>query len=350
MAKIQTNEISESAKKSMVTRIITGIAMAAVAIPAIVFGGWFFFFAVLVLALISAIEIVRVSNIKGLMKILIYFVTIVFTLSIIYYGMLQNNFSELRTMGSVVFSDKAFLPNSFHDINISIMLVTFMLIVYFLISFSAESFHIAYVFYFISMVLVVTIGMQSFMFLRYSPYYYFNEALSIEKSSWVPAQLDVPAFQYGQSIFLSIYVIIGVTFNDMGAYFVGLLFGKHKMNERISPKKTWEGFFGGVAISVVFSSLFAILTAAFGRPILPFFDLTHIYYPIILSLLIPLISDVGDFVFSSIKRTFGVKDFSNLLPGHGGVLDRIDSLIFASALVSTLIVFIHLMMTSTTTV
>ena len=128
MAKIQTNEISASAKKSMVTRIITGIAMAAVAIPAIVFGGWFFFFAVLVLALISAIEIVRVSNLKGLMKILIYFVTIVFTMAIIYYGMLQNNMSDLRTMGSEVFTHKDFLPNAFHDINISIMLVTFMLI------------------------------------------------------------------------------------------------------------------------------------------------------------------------------------------------------------------------------
>ena len=275
-------------------------------------------------------------------------------MAIIYYGMLQNNMSDLRTMGSEVFTHKDFLPNAFHDINISIMLVTFMLIAYFLISFAAEPFHIAYVFYFVSMILVITIGMQSFMFLRYSPYYFFSQALSKENalipSSWAPAQLDVPAFQYGQSMFLSIYVIIGVTFNDMGAYFVGMLFGKHKMNERISPKKTWEGFFGGVAISVIFSSLFAIITAACGKPILPFFDLTHIYYPIILSLLIPLISDVGDFVFSSIKRTFGVKDFSNLLPGHGGVLDRIDSLIFASALVSTIIVFINLMMTATTTV
>ena len=354
MAKIQTNEISASAKKSMITRIITGIAMAAVAIPAIVVGGWFFFFAVLVLALISAIEIVRVSNLKGLMKILIYFITIVFTLGIIYYGMFQSNIEALRSVGSEVFSANDFLPNSFHDINLSIMLITFMLIVYFLISFAAEPFHVAYVFYFVSMVLVVTIGIQSFMFLRYSPYYFFSEALKAENalvpSSWAPAQLDVPAFKYGQSMFLSIYVIIGVTFNDMGAYFTGMLFGKHKMNERISPKKTWEGFFGGVGISVIFSSLFAIITAACGKPILPFFDLSHIYYPIILSLLIPLISDVGDFVFSSIKRTFGVKDFSNLLPGHGGILDRIDSLIFASALVSSLIVFINLMMTSTTAV
>ena len=349
MKKIQKNEISASAKKSMVTRIITGIAMAAVAIPAIVVGGWFFFFAVLVIAIISAVEIVRVANLKGLMKVFIYIVTLFFTLGIIYYSMFQKNMTDLRSLGSEVFSKNDFLPNSFSDITISIMLVTIMLISYFLISFAAEPFHIAYVFYFVSMILVVAIGIQSFMFLRYSPYYFFNESLKAQEI-YVPPVIDVPEFKYGQSMFLSIYVIIGVTFNDMGAYFTGMLFGKHKMNERISPKKTWEGFFGGVAISIIFSSLFAIITAACGKPILPFFDLSHIYFPIILSILIPFISDVGDFVFSSVKRTFGVKDFSNLLPGHGGILDRIDSLIFASALVSTLIVFINLMMTSTTAV
>ena len=349
MKKIKTNEISASAKKSMITRIITGVAMAAVAIPAIVIGGWFYFFLILVLALIAAIEIVKASNLKGLTRILIYFITIVFTLGIIYYAMINKNIETLRSEGSAAFSKADFLPNSFSDINLSIMLITIMLCVYFLISFAAEPFHIAYVFYFVSMILVVTIGMQSFMFLRYSPYYFYYNAYKADPSIWEEI-VNGPNFKYGQSMFLSIFVIIGVTFNDMGAYFTGMLFGKHKMNERISPKKTWEGFYGGVIISFVFSSLFAIITAAVGKPMLPFFDLEHIYFPIILSLVMPLISDVGDFVFSSVKRTFGVKDFSNLLPGHGGVLDRVDSLIFASALVSTLIVFMNQMLQSTATI
>ena len=116
------------------------------------------------------------------------------------------------------------------------------------------------------------------------------------------------------------------------------------MNERISPKKTWEGFIGGVVFSIIVSTVFALICALAGKPILPIFDVSRLYFVIVISILIPLISDVGDFVFSSVKRTFGVKDFSNLLPGHGGILDRIDSLIFASALVSCLIIFINLML------
>ena len=135
--------------------------------------------------------------------------------------------------------------------------------------------------------------------------------------------------------------------NDTLAYCAGRLFGKHKMNERISPKKTWEGFIGGVVFSLICSITFALIVAALGKPILPIFDLSHLYFVIIISILLPLIADVGDFVFSAVKRSFGVKDFSAILPGHGGLLDRIDSLIFASALVSSLIIFIDLVLGGT---
>ena len=337
------NEISSSAKKSMLTRIITGIVLAILFVPAIILGGWFFFFFAMVLALLSAIEIVRASNLKGLLRVLIYFVTLVFTLGIIYYTMFQSNVASIKALGSDAFKEPNFLPSSFHDIKLSIMLITFMLCVYFLISFATEPFHIAYVFYFATMILVIAIGVQSFYFLRYSPFYYFDEMLKAE-GQYSPSLIYSNNFKYVQSTFLFLYVILGVIFNDMGAYFIGLLFGKHKMNERISPKKTWEGFIGGVVFSIIVSTLFALICALSEKPILPIFDVQHLYYVIVISILIPLISDVGDFVFSSVKRTFGVKDFSNLLPGHGGVLDRIDSLIFASALVSCLIIFINLML------
>ena len=343
MRKKITNELSTSTKKSLVARIITAIFLVLIFVPAIILGGWYFFFFSVVLALISSVEIVKASNLRGLLRVLIYFVTITFTLGIIYYTMFQSNVVEIKALGSDAFKEPSFLPSSFHDIKLSIMLITLMLCVYFLISFATEPFNIAYVFYFATMILVIAIGIQSFLFLRYSPFYYFDEMLKAE-GQYSPSIIYSNNFKYVQSTFLFIYVILGVIFNDMGAYFIGLLFGKHKMNERISPKKTWEGFIGGVVFSIIVSTMFALICALIEKPILPIFDLSHLYYVIIISILIPLISDVGDFVFSSVKRTFGVKDFSNLLPGHGGVLDRIDSLIFASALVSCLIIFINLML------
>ena len=343
MKKRLTNELSSSAKKSMVTRIITGIVLAIVFVPAIVFGGWYFFFFSVVLTLLCSFEIVKASNLKGLLRVLVYFVTIVFTIGITFYTVYRTNMDALRSQGSDAFKDPWFLSNTFNDIRLSIMLITLMLCVFFLISFSVELFSIAYVFYFATMILVVAIGVQSFLFLRYSPFYYFQK-LYAEQGVYADTRLLSSSFKYGQSMYLFIYVVLGVIFNDMGAYFIGMLFGKHKMNERISPKKTWEGFIGGVVISIIVSTVFALVCALIEKPILPIFDVKHLYYVIIISILIPLISDVGDFVFSSVKRTFGVKDFSNLLPGHGGVLDRIDSLIFASALVSCLIIFINLML------
>lgn len=342
-----TNEISDSAKKSLVARIITGIVLAIIGIPCLVLGSWYYFGLTVIVTVFAAFEIVKASNLKGLIKILTYFVTIVFAVGIIYYCLYSENISSIKTLGWDAFKDKGFLANSFSEINLSIMLITLMCAIYFLISFTVEPFNIAYVFYFVTMVLVIAIGVQSLLFLRYSPFAYFKDDLA-ETGTLIAAEnyVNTSGFKYGQSMFLLIYVILGVIMNDIGAYFVGLLFGKHKMNERISPKKTWEGFVGGVVFSLVFSITFALICAATGKPILPIFDLTHLYFIIIISILLPLVADIGDFVFSSVKRTFGVKDFSQLLPGHGGVLDRVDSLLFASALVSCLIVFITLIINS----
>ncbi len=122
----------------------------------------------------------------------------------------------------------------------------------------------------------------------------------------------------GFSKFLFGYIIIIAYLTDVFAYLVGLKFGKHKLNERISPKKTIEGFIGGwffgAAISFVFAWIFK------------FFYTNPIIF-VVSSLTLPLISQLGDLLFSMIKRYYDVKDFSNLIPGHGGLLDRLDSLL-----------------------
>ena len=103
------------------------------------------------------------------------------------------------------------------------------------------------------------------------------------------------------------------------------------MNPRISPKKTWEGFFGGVFLAGASLCAYAFIFAACGHPILKgLLDVQHWYHIVILSFLLPLVSTLGDLFFSSIKRHYEIKDFGNLIPGHGGILDRLDSLMFSA--------------------
>lgn len=132
-------------------------------------------------------------------------------------------------------------------------------------------------------------------------------------------------------------VFIFLWINDSGAYLVGSTIGKHKFFERISPKKSWEGFWGGLVLTVIVAAFLG--NVLFGgtvdqfpcvetSPTSPF--LTH---PMLitggLGLVVSVFGTLGDLAESLIKRTAGVKDSSNLIPGHGGILDRIDSLLFA---------------------
>ncbi len=125
------------------------------------------------------------------------------------------------------------------------------------------------------------------------------------------------------------YVLIISYLTDVFAFFVGIRFGKHKLNPRVSPKKTIEGSLGGWFFGFLTSFLWASLFHFFGRDS-SFF--------VISSLFLPLVSEVGDLAFSLIKRHYGVKDFSNLIPGHGGILDRLDSHFFCIILFGALLI------------
>lgn len=134
------------------------------------------------------------------------------------------------------------------------------------------------------------------------------------------------ASEYNPILPLSIFIFNWV--NDTGAYCSGMLFGKHRLFERISPKKSWEGSIGGA----VFSILAAFIMAHF-FPFMP----TAVWVG--LGLVIVVFGTWGDLTESLLKRTLGIKDSGNILPGHGGMLDRFDSTLLA---VPAAVVYLYL--------
>ncbi len=122
--------------------------------------------------------------------------------------------------------------------------------------------------------------------------------------------------------------------SDTGAYFTGLKFGKHKLAPVISPKKTVEGVVGGVAGAIVGMLLFCLVLQLF-------FDFkVNYFYALIYGILGSLGAVFGDLSFSVVKRQTGIKDYGNLIPGHGGVLDRFDSMTVVAPLVEVLCILI----------
>ncbi|MFH1461475.1 MAG: phosphatidate cytidylyltransferase [bacterium] len=120
---------------------------------------------------------------------------------------------------------------------------------------------------------------------------------------------------------------------DTGAYILGKLIGKHKICPTISPGKSWQGLFGGFISVTIFNILYLP-----GIKTFPFTIYLQSFFPILLfSFLITIIAFLGDIFISFLKRKIGLKDTGNLLPGHGGLLDRFDSVLFVSTLLMLII-------------
>ena len=124
------------------------------------------------------------------------------------------------------------------------------------------------------------------------------------------------ASEYNPILPLSIFIFNWV--NDTGAYCTGVLFGKHRLFERISPKKSWEGSIGGAVFCVIAAFVMA-----------HFFPFLSLGVWVGLGLVIVVFGTWGDLTESLLKRTLGIKDSGNILPGHGGMLDRFDSSLMA---------------------
>jgi phosphatidate cytidylyltransferase len=315
------NKIKPSFFKVLLNRTFFAVLLFAVAIPSIIIGDW----AIVLFAAIGLFFAVNeYLNVKKdtLFPLPIRLFVYLMSIMLVNWVFLYNN---LNLVGFNFPSWQFF--QSMAKLEISTVILTIMTGTLFLSAITDVRFKVQDATYVITMTTLIALSFQGFLHLRFFPEFIYDTEGIIRP-------------QIAHS-YLLLYVVIGTFTTDIGAYLVGTLFGKHKMNVRVSSNKTWEGFLGGVSISFLASLTFAVLMAWLGTPLLPFLSLNNILLILFISLVMPLVATLGDFIFSIIKREFGVKNFSSLLGEHGGILDRIDSFAVTCLTVSLIITIIY---------
>ena len=254
----------------MKTRIISAIVMLAIVVPIFVIGGIPFKILGIVLAIASMYEMLKARSSKSKIPLLIRILSYIFIACFVY-------------LGTDVYSANYEL---IYKIMTSLFLIYFIPVV--LIN-NTEKYSVTDALYVLGSSLFLGIAFNSFILISNNSMLYI--------------------------IYLALITVITDTF----AYFTGYFIGKNKMCEDISPKKTWEGAIGGTLIGTIIPVLFYMF----------FINQTDSIYLLIgVTLFLSIIGQIGDLFFSSVKRHYKIKDFSNLIPGHGGILDRLDSIIF----------------------
>ncbi len=166
--------------------------------------------------------------------------------------------------------------------------------------------------------------------------FFFTTAVSFSTSCFVYSRDN---FGVTIGLYVALLTLAGAWLNDTGGYFGGMLFGKHKLAPLISPKKTVEGFICGIIVSILSQLLFtrifvAAADAACGITVQADYLRIALAGPFI-----ALLSVLGDLSASAVKRQYGIKDFGNIMPGHGGVMDRFDSVLLTLPLIYIIMVY-----------
>lgn len=189
--------------------------------------------------------------------------------------------------------------------------------------------------YFLLLVMVFLIVLYAEMMASHVKITFDKLALCVMGGLIVPFLLSsvirILALKVGRYVILIPFVI--AFGSDSGAYFAGMFFGRHKLAPVISQHKTIEGVIGGVIVSIVAMVIYAMILQ-FSR-----FDVNYIN-AILYGILGSLIGSFGDLCFSVVKRQTGIKDYGNIIPGHGGILDRFDSMMLVGPLIEALLLML----------
>lgn len=266
----------------MKTRIISAIVMCLLVVPIIFIGGIVFKIFGTILAIASMYEILKARESVSKIPLIIRLISYVLIAIFVYFG-------------TDLYSTKYELM---YKLSIVVLLVYFIPVV--LVD-NTEKYSVTDSLYILGSTIFLGIAFNSFILI------------------------------YDSGVSYIIYLLLITVITDTFAYFTGYFIGKRKLCEKISPKKTIEGAVGGSLVGTAVASLFYIFIINSSANILLVVGIT---------LLLSIIGQIGDLFFSSIKRHYKIKDFSNLIPGHGGILDRLDSIIFV---VITYILFMNVL-------
>lgn len=248
----------------MKTRIISAIIALAVMIPLIYIGGIPFAIGIGILSLLAYKEVI---DLKEDLPMIVKLIGIVSLLLLVY--MTFDGYSLAFGL-------------SYKSVALSIMLLLIPTL------FLGNSYTTKNAFYLIGTILILGI--------------FFNTIILI---------VDLNVWIFG-------YLLLITILTDTFAMLIGKLIGKRKMVPKISPNKTWEGAIAGTIVGTLIASIYY----------LHIIDNSEIFKIILITFILAVVGQIGDLVFSKIKRENGIKDFSGVMPGHGGILDRLDSIIF----------------------
>jgi len=309
---LKVNELSKETKNNLFSRIFISILLVIIVIPTIFLGEYFIFALILFLVLISTHEIIKApQSLEKRYHFLIYVISYLMILCLVFSPILNELIVSIKN------KENFYIYNSYGEDNLPPLVLFFSIFLFIIPGLFSKTFSLKDAFYFIVMLLLVSYGFKSMLYIRYLPFLSYD---------YIPNS----NFKFFESSFLFLYVIGTTCFTDVFAYLFGVLFGKHKMCPNISPKKTWEGFIGGILFGFIISFTFGIVCSYLNVPLLEgVLDFKHWYLILILSFLLPFVGTLGDLFFSKVKRELSIKDFGTILKSHGGVLDRFDSIIFS---------------------